>query len=194
MSCGGVLRVNNELCTQLEFDRQRPFGKMLHMLLALIAGYLVSVFFAFCGIVCTASVLMSAEKGMDTHDFFSELAQAAWPLAVSAAVYILTRILYTLTQQQIMQQLVTQQEAKPVAASTPIKKPAPLPQGAYFKAQPAPQRTPSIQEAKAHVINTAHEEEIEDEDAIKVVIPRASSKPTPHKQQPESELSFFRVE
>ncbi len=161
------------------------------MLLALIAGYLVSVFFAFCGVVCTASVLMSAEKGMNSHEFFSELALAAWPLAVSAVVYILTRILYTLTRQQIIQQ-----EAKPVVTSNaPVKKTAPLPQGAYFKAPAAPPHTHSIQEAKAVVLTAAQEEEDdEDEDEIKVTIPNSPAQRNPHKQNPESELNFFRVE
>ncbi len=162
------------------------------MLLALIAGYLVSVLFAFCGVVNTACVLISAEKGMGSRDFFNELVLAAWPLAVGTVVYLLTRILYTLRQQQIVQQ-----DVKPAASTpSPVKKPAPLPQGAYFKAPPPPPPPPppSIQEAKAFVLTAANEEDDEDEDEIKVSIPNSPARHNPQQQRPENGLNFFRVE
>ncbi|MBR3925704.1 MAG: hypothetical protein IKJ58_02965 [Akkermansia sp.] len=162
------------------------------MLLALIAGYLVSVLFAFCGVVNTACVLIDAENGMGAHAFFNELALAAWPLAVGTIVYLLTRILYTLRQQQIIQQ-----DAKPAASPPPpIKRPAPLPQGTYFKS-PTPQPPPpppSIQEAKAFVLTAAHEEDDEDYDEIKVSIPNSPARHNPQQQRPENGLNFFRVE
>lgn len=161
------------------------------MLLAFIAGYLVSALFAFCGVVSTAYVFMNAEKGVGSQAFFSELALAAWPLAVSAVVYLLTRILYILAQQQIMQQ-----DAKTVVSTNhPVKKQQPHPQGAYFKTPPIPPvHTPSIQEAKALALAAAHEEEDEDDDAIKVSIPNSPPRQTPHRQSPDNELNFFRVE
>ena len=81
------------------------------MFLASIAGYLVAVLFAFCGIVNLATFLSEPEAITNHSDFTTGLVQAAWPLAVAVAVCLLTEIAGLLTKQSIMLSSLKQDEA-----------------------------------------------------------------------------------
>ncbi len=113
------------------------------MFLAVILGYLVAALFAFCGIANICIFLSSAKQGMGAQHFIEELSLAAWPLAVAAIVYLLTQLAILLEQQSIVAVDLETEKDSPHSKETDVpKRPAPLPAGSYFHAEPAPRPTP----------------------------------------------------
>lgn len=93
------------------------------MWIAVIFGYLVSVLFAFCGVVKTIAVVQSIEKFDDYPAFLSTLSLEAWPLAVGMALFLLTQIAIqsekaALTASKPL--VVPQQKPRPAAPIAPV--------------------------------------------------------------------------
>lgn len=113
------------------------------MFLAVIAGYLVAALFAFCGVYNIINFLAHLDKSAGASVFVNGTALAAWPLAVAAVVYILTRIAILLENQGIITADIVAQSNSITAAHLPMSKrpaaPAPLPSGSYFHATPLTQ-------------------------------------------------------
>lgn len=149
------------------------------MFLASIAGYLVAVLFAFCGIVNLATFLSEPEAITNHSDFTTGLVQAAWPLAVAVAICLLTEIAGLLTRQSIMLSSLKQDETteKQDAPKKQPKRPAPLPSTAYFdsSATPAPVAAP---EPKPQVPTER----------------RKAVPPPPTEEKKPEGLNFFRVD
>ena len=118
------------------------------MFLAVIAGYLVAALFAFCGLYNVIVFLTNLEQTAGATAFVNGTALAAWPLAVAAVVYILTRIAILLENQEIISSDFAEQQRSHTEELRPQTKrpiaPAPLPSGSYFHATPVAQPSPSI--------------------------------------------------
>ena len=149
------------------------------MFLASIAGYLVAVLFAFCGIANLVTFLSEPEAITNQTEFTTGLVQASWPLAVGVTIYLLTGIAGLLTRQTIMLNSLKLDEPteKQEAANKQPKRPAPLPSAAYFdtSATPAPVAAP---EPKTQLPTEP-----------KKVVP-----PPPAKEKKPEGLNFFRVD
>lgn len=150
------------------------------MFLAAIAGYLVAVLFAFCGIVNIATFLSEPETITSHTEFTNGLVQAGWPLAVGVAVWLLTEIAGMLTRQSIVLGSLKQEEPtehQDTQKKQP-KRPAPLPASAYFDSSSTP-ATPVVTQAPAP----------------QVPMERKKPEPVPptEKKKPEG-LNFFRVD
>lgn len=179
------------------------------MFLAVILGYLVAALFAFCGIANICMFLSSAKQGMGAQLFIGGLSLAAWPLAVAAIVYLLTQLAILLEQQGIIAaNSETETDSPHGKEDAAPKRPAPLPAGSYFHAEPAPrptppQLTPTLPQnqpaatppateapsiAEVENIATAAAEEAAREEAE----PAADKKPIIKRR--DDGLSFFRVD
>lgn len=169
------------------------------MFLAVIAGYLVAALFAFCGVYNIIDFLAHLEKSAGASVFVNGTAMAAWPLAVAAVVYILTRIAILLENQGIIEEDIAARSNSITEAHHPVTKrpaaPAPLPTGSYFHATPLTQPqapipaatdAPALDEVANIAATAAEEAEIEaanSEEKVPPVIKRRNDG-----------LSFFRVE
>ncbi|MBQ2380216.1 MAG: hypothetical protein II295_07485 [Akkermansia sp.] len=176
------------------------------MFAAVIAGYLVSALFVFCGLVNTCIFISNIEQDMGVQAAMSGLCISAWPIAVATAIFLLTQIAVQLermgilsTAQAEIPELPTSQktDATPQRFSTM----PPLPTGSYFRADtpvvepkaptrtPAPEpeaQAPSIEELSDIVTAAAAEaanEEATPSEAIPPVIKRN-----------ENGLNFFRID
>lgn len=135
------------------------------MFSAVIAGYLISALFVFCGFVNTYLYVSSIEQDMGVQNVMVGLCTAAWPLAVAVAVFLLTQMAILLERISIYAAMTPESTPapKPVAtgaaasgAATPGKRSPlpPLPTGSYFRADaaptPAPAAAPAPQKKETH--------------------------------------------
>lgn len=84
------------------------------MFLAVIMGYVVAAVFLFCGIANVIIYMQGIQQTMTATAFVNGLALAMWPLAIAAAVFLLTQIAILLERQCIV-------------AENPAIAPAPVP-------------------------------------------------------------------
>ena len=176
------------------------------MFAAVIAGYLVSALFVFCGLVNTCIFISNIEQDMGVQAAMSGLCVAAWPIAVATAIFLLTQIAVQLermgilsTAQAEIPELPDSQTATPATKRAPHI--PPLPTGSYFRADaPTPETkaalsfpaavpqapAPSIEELSDIASAAAAEAASED------VSPREEIPPVIKRN--ENGLNFFRID
>lgn len=87
------------------------------MFLAVIMGYMVAAVFLFCGIANVIIYMQGIQQAMTATAFVNGLAMAMWPLAIAAAVFLLTQIAILLERQCIVAE-------NPAIAPSPVPAPS----------------------------------------------------------------------
>lgn len=160
------------------------------MFLAVVAGYVVSALFAFCGIANAIFFLQEMDQSAGYPAFLSGLAVHLWPLAVGCALFLLVQIAIQIEKQNLLTMEATFQMAQaknnppPSSRSLPKKRPEPSLQPDH----PAPLSAP----VHAQVPGSAPAAS----PAVDPSLPREKKDPPSSRSLPDGskKLNFFRVD
>ncbi len=107
------------------------------MFYAVIAAYVVSAIFAFCGIVNLVSYIGAAEQTVGYAHFIAGLPYAIWPLAIAAALVMLVQIAALIEKWMLFWKMKPQVSiAQPAIPQASVQQPPLPPQMAETPAAP----------------------------------------------------------